>query len=162
MHTFPDLVRRHRVDPGHLVHVGSAQGREIAAYYDAGFTDITVVDSVPDSIRAVRTRFPGVDVKEVTGHDGFRLDAAIPVASVVVVQMPGHELAILAHAPWDHLNLLVVGTTHSDSGVYASSYDLVTEAVTTRGFIEVDRWTRSNNRGNGFNDLDVAYMKVAD
>lgn len=160
MQDFPDLVRRHRVDPGHLVHVGNAQGREITAYYEAGFTNITVVDSAPERIRAVRTRFPGVEVREVTGHEGFRLDATTPDAKVAVVQIPGHELTVLTHAPWGSLDLLVVGTTHTDET--PSPYDLVTEAVTTKGFVEVDRWTRSNNGRGGGDDLDVVFMKVAD
>lgn len=153
---FATLVRRHRVDPGPLVHVGNIRSQQIPAYYEAGFYDITVVESIPEQVRMLRTRFPGVDVQEVTGNKGFRLDATAPAASVVVIDVFGHELDILEHAPWDGLRLLVVGTTTtSDSG--ASPCDLVIEAVTTRGFVEVDRQARSADQG-----VYVVFAKIAE
>lgn len=154
MFGFSALCRRHQVGPGPLVHVGNAQGREIPGYYEAGFSDITVVESAPDRVRALRTRFPGVDVREVTGEAGFRLDVTSPAARVAVVNIPGHELGILEYAPWDSLRLLIVNTSASDNSVGASSCDLVTEMVTTRGFVEVDRWKRTDA------DLDVAFVKL--
>jgi hypothetical protein len=152
---FSALCRRHQVKSGPLVHVGNAQGREIPEYYEAGFTNITVVESAPDRVRALRTRFPGVDVQEVTGEVGFRLDAACPLAHVAVVNIPGHELAVLEFAPWDSLRLLIVVTSASDNSAGASSYDLLTEVATTRGFVEVDRWKRTADA-----DLDVAFVKL--
>lgn len=154
MFGFSALCRRHQVTPGPLIHVGDAQGREIPGYYEAGFNDITVVESAPDRVRALRTRFPGVDVQEVTGEAGFRLDAACPAARVAVVNIPGHELAVLEYAPWDSLRLLIVNTSASDNSSGASSYDLLTEIATTRGFVEVDRWKRADT------DLDVAFVKL--
>jgi hypothetical protein len=152
---FPALTGRHRIKPGPLVHVGSAQGREVPAYYEAGFFDITVVESVPERVRALRTRFPGVDIREVTGDEGFRLDAVSPFANVVVVNLPGHELAVLEFAPWDSLRLLIVATSTTDNTNGASSYDLLTEAATTRGFVEVDRWQRTADA-----DVDVIFVKA--
>lgn len=154
MFGFSALCHQHRVDPGPLVHVGDAQGREIPGYYEAGFFDITVVESSADRVRALRTRFPGVDVQEVTSGGGWRLDAVSPAATVAVVNIPGHELAVLEFAPWDSLRLLIVNTSASDNSVGASSYDLVTEVATTRGFVEVDRWKRADT------DLDVAFVKL--
>lgn len=154
MYGISALCHQHRVESGPLVHVGSAQGREIPGYYDAGFSDITIVESAPDRVKALRTRFPGVDVQEVTGEAGFRLDVACPFASVAVVNIPGHELAVLEHAPWDSLRLLIVTTSASDNSAGASSYDLLTEIATTRGFVEVDRWKRTDT------DLDVAFVKL--
>lgn len=154
MFAFPALCHRHQVKPGPLVHVGDAQGREIPGYYEAGFFDITVVESAPDRVKALRTRFPGVDVQEVTGEAGFRLDATRPDAAAVVVNIPGHELAILEHAPWDSLRLVIVNTSASDNSAGASSYDLLVEVATTRGFVEVDRWKRTDT------DLDVAFVKL--
>lgn len=151
---FSALCHQHRVEPGPLVHVGDAQGREIPGYYEAGFFDITVVESSNDRVRALRTRFPGVDVQEVTNEGGWRLDAVSPAATVAVVNIPGHELAVLEFAPWDSLRLLIVNTSASDNSVGASSYDLVTEVATTRGFVEVDRWKRADT------DLDVAFVKL--
>lgn len=150
------LVRRHRITPGPLVHVGAAQDREIPAYYEAEFFDITVVDSVPDRVRALRTRFPGVDVREVTDGEGLRLDAIAPGAHAAAVNLPGHELAVLEFAPWDTLRLLIVRTTTADNANGANSYDLLTEVVTTRGFVEVDQWQRSGQ------DLDAVFVKSAD
>lgn len=151
---FPALCRRHQVGHGPLVHVGDAQGRDIPGYYEAGFYDITVVESVPDRVRALRTRFPGVLVQEVTGQTGFRLDASCPKAAVAIVNIPGHELAVLEFAPWESLRLLIVNTSASDNSAGASSYDLLTEVATTRGFVEVDRWKRTDS------DLDVAFVKL--
>lgn len=155
MHEFPELVRRHQVDPGPLVHVGAAQNREIPAYYEAGFFDITVVDSAPERTKEVRTRYPGVNVVELTGADGLRLDADILSAHVVVVNVPGHELTVLDTTPWADLALLIVATNAKDAINAASSYDLVTEAVTTRGFVEVDRLTRHPSSGA----FSVVYLR---
>lgn len=148
MHEFPELVRRHRVDPGPLMHVGAAQAREIPTYYEAGFFDITVVESDHERAKALRTRFPGVNVVEDTGLDA-------PVRAVTV-NVPGRELEVLDLIPWASLTLLTVATTAKDGANAASSYDLVTEAVTTRGFVEVDRWTRHPAEGA---DTFVAYLR---
>jgi len=153
MHELPVLVDRHRIKPGPLVHVGAAQDREIPAYYEAGFLDLTVVDSAAERVRVLRTRFPGVDVREVTGNEGFRLDTTAPRAQAAVVNLPGHELAVLEFAPWDTLRLLIVRTSTTDNTNGASSYDLLTEAVTTRGFVEVEQWRRADQ------DLDVVFVK---
>jgi len=161
MQFFPDLIERHQVDPGHLVHVGSVEGPEIPAYYDAGFNHITVVNADPDQARLLRRWFPAVQVEqavcslaETRGDDTIevrRLDAIAPSANVAVVNSLGHERAILQTAPWENLEMLVVGTCTTNE---PSMYDLVTEVVTTRGFVEVDRWTRNTTSAQ-----DVAYMK---
>lgn len=156
MQEFPELTHRHQVDPGPLVHVGAAQDHQIPAYYEAGYFDITIVDSAPERIREVRTRFPGVNVVEVTGHDDFRPGAGVFSAHTVVVNVPGHELAVLNGTLWNNLALLIVATNAKDAVNAASSYDLVTEAVTTRGFVEVDRWTRDPRSGA---DTIVAYLR---
>ena len=156
MHEFPELIRRHQVDPGRLVHVGAAQGREIPAYYEAGFFDITIVDAAPERVREVRTRFPGVNVVEVTSATDFRPGAGVFSAHTVVINTPGHELAVLDGPLWNDLVILIVATNAKDTGNAASPYDLVTEAVTTRGFVEVDRWTRDPRSGA---DTIVAYLR---
>lgn len=156
MHEFPELIRRHQVDPGPLLHVGAAQDRQIPAYYEAGFSDMTIVDSAPERIREVRTRFPGVNVLEVTGSNDFRPGAGAFSAHTVVINTPGHELAVLDTALWADLTLLIVATNTQDATNAASSYDLVTEAVTTRGFVEVDRWTRDPRSGA---DTIVAFLR---
>jgi len=149
MQAFPELVRRHRVDPGPLVHVGGLQDRAIPAFYEAGFFDITVVDSDPERVRALRTRFPGVDFST---EGAERIDAA----SVLVINTPGYELDLLSFVPWGNLTLLIVATNTKDGDSAVSSYDLVTELVTTRGFIEVDRWTREPYDGA---DTNVAFLR---
>lgn len=153
MRGFETLVQRHQVDPGPLVHVGSAQHREIPTYYGAGFLDITVVDSDPQRVKNVRTRFPGVNVVEM---EDLRPGAGIFSAHTVVINAPGHELGILDEALWNNLHMLIVATDIKGSGNAASPYDLLTEAVTTRGFVEVDRWTRVPSDSAG---LYVAYLR---
>jgi hypothetical protein len=155
---FTDLVRRHRVDPGRLVHVGETQDRAIPTYYDAGYFDITIVESDPQRVRAVRTRFPGVSVIDTSVGEYRRLDAVADDAHTLVINDSGHELKLLTEAPWASLELLIVATDDTPPVDGPSPYDLVTEAVTTRGFVEVDSWPR---RGGGAG-LDVAFMKIAD
>lgn len=154
MNELPELIRRHQVDPGPLVHVGAAP--DVPAYYQAGYSDITVVDSAPERVRALRTRFPGVNVVEVTGAEDFRPGAGVFSAHTVVINTPGHELAVLGQTLWNNLVLLIVATNLKDADNAASPYDLVTEVVTTRGFVEVDRWTRHPADGA---DVNVAFFR---
>jgi len=176
MQAFPELVKRHRVDPGKLVHVGAHEGQEMRFYYEAGFTDMVLVEPIPELAKQLRTRFPGVEVVQAacSDHEGEatlnilqrtnmstllepgpldqvtrtvgvalrRLDAIAPDAQVAVIDAQGHELEVLSAAPWDSLQMVIVETCTVDDPTVASSYDLVTEAVTTKGFVEVDRWTR--------------------
>ena len=161
MHRFPGLIARHRVDPGHLVHAG-VRGREaVPFYHEAGYTRITVIEPAPGEAWVLRSQFPSVDVIQgscspAKDNHALRLDAAAPRAHAVVVNDPGSELAVLAGVPWDTLDLLIVNTSTSDVTEFASAYDLVTEVVTTRGFVEVDRWTRDTD-----GTLDAVFMKGA-
>lgn len=158
MHRFPDLIARHRVDPGHLVHIGAHGGQAVPFYYEAGFNQITMLVSGSNRATVLRTRFPGVDVRcvPIFGEGSDRLDALFPRARVMIVSEPGGELAILASVPWDSVDLLIISTSIIKITDFASPYDLVTEAVTTRGFVEVDRWTREHT-----GSLDVIFMKGA-
>jgi FkbM family methyltransferase len=178
MAAFPGLIRRLGVDPsGQLVHVGAHEGQEMPYYYEAGFTNITLVEPIPDLARQLRTRFPMTEVVEAacTDRDNElaqlhvmaktnmstlvapqsrdqvvdsylvqtrRLDAIAPNAKVAVIDAQGLELEVLEGAPWDSLELLIVESCTEDDSTMASPYDLVTEVVTTHGFVEVDRWVR--------------------
>jgi FkbM family methyltransferase len=177
MAAFPGLIRRLGVDPsGQLVHVGAHEGQEMPYYYEAGFTNIVLVEPIPQLVRQLRTRFPGADVvqaacSDVDGSANFhlmaksnmstladplpidhvvdtfvvstrRLDSIAPNAKVAVIDAQGLELEVLEGAPWDSLELLIVESCTEDDSTMASPYDLVTEVVTTHGFVEVDRWVR--------------------
>lgn len=161
MHRFPGLVARHRVDPGYLVHVGVCGREAVPFYHEAGYTHITVIEPAPDEAWALRHQFPGIEVIQgscapAKDNRALRLDAITPRAQTVVVNDPGSELAILAGAPWGAIDLLIVNTSTSDTTDFANAYDLVTEVVTTRGFVEVDRWTRDTDGA-----VDVVFMKGA-
>lgn len=145
---FVDLIERHKLTPGRLVHVGSTEPESIPDYYEARYFDITVIDADPERIKSVRTRFPGVNAVETTDElASLRLDA-----HTVVINTPGHELALMQFIPWDSIELLIVRTSAADNANGPSSYDLVTETATVRGFVEVDQ------RGGGA-DLEVAFLK---
>jgi len=145
---FTDLIERHRLTPGRLVHIGSTEALSVPDYYEAGYTDITVIDADPERIKSVRTRFPGVNAVETQDE----LASVGSNAHTFVINTPGHELALTQFIPWDSLQLLIVRTTAADNANGPSSYDLVTETAATRGFTEVDRWARGA-------DLDVAFLK---
>lgn len=161
MWRFPDLISRHRVDPGHLVHVGVIRDQEVSYYYEAGFSHITVAYPDPMVAKVIRTRFPGVDVNM---DEERRLDAIAPDARVLVVRTPGNEVSTLLAAPWSFLDLIIVETCTAIGDDPASTYDLVTEIVTTRGFVEVERWTRdfdSRHSSPADDVLNVVYVKGA-
>lgn len=136
MHRFPDLIERHRVDPGRLVHVGAADGLEVSRYYEAGFSRITVIDPDPARARALRTRFPGVET-DVTA----RLDAD---AQVLVIRHPAQARALLASAPWGSLAVIVAR---------ASTFCEAGPSDPAGRFVEVERWTRDTEA-----DPDVVFM----
>lgn len=140
-----DLIERHRLTPGRLVHVGQVGADTIPGYYDAGFIDITVFYADREHIKQVRTRFPGVNAVDNL------VDTALP-AQTYVIDVPGHELALVQLIPAE-VELLIVRTAVDDNSTGPSSYDLLTEAATTRGFVEVGQW-------GGGADLGVAYLKT--
>lgn len=173
---FPTLVKRHRVAPGPLVHVGAHEGQEMPFYREAGFTDVTLVEPIPELAAKLRDEFPYARVVQAACSDRTglstlnvmprtnmstlvgpgpldtvnrripvevkRLDLIAPSATVAVIDAQGHELEVLSAAPWSTLELLIVETSTVYDPTMASSYDRVVEAVTTHGFVEIDRWVR--------------------
>lgn len=144
------------------MYVGMHGGEAIPFYHEAGYVHITVITPSPDEAWGLRSSFPSAEVVGAScapaqDKNALRLDAVVPTAQTVIVNDPGNELAILAGVPWDSVDLLIVSTnTASKATGFASAFDLVTEVVTTRGFVEVDRWTRDLD-----GVLDVAFMKGA-
>lgn len=170
---FPELVRRHSLHPGRLVHVGARDGHEVFAYDQAGFADLVLIEPAPERVLRLRRRFPGARVIQAACSDRegradlmtqsngplrdvalMRLDVAAPLSRAAVVDTPGHERAVLAAAPWLTLDVVIVRTTaRRGEATGVSPYDLVTEIVTTKGFVEVDRWTRPDS-----GDVDVVFI----
>ncbi len=147
MFDFPALVHLHRIRPGRLMHVGPVGLGTIPGYYEAGYSDITVFYADREHIKSVRTRFPGVNaVSELP-------DTSLP-AQTCVIDMPGYELSLVQLIPAE-VELLAVSTSASDNTNGASSYDLLTEVTTTRGFVEIDRQKRADGA-----TIDVAFVNL--
>ncbi len=72
-----------------------------------------------------------------------RLDEVCPDADAAVVDVQGHEMQVLAAAPWDTLRLLMVETLHgADDPTISPPYGQVVEFLAGKGFEEVARYPR--------------------
>jgi FkbM family methyltransferase len=72
-----------------------------------------------------------------------RLDDIAPDAEAAVIDVQGHEMAVLAAAPWDTLRLVMVETLHGvEDATLSPPYEQVAEFMAGRGFTEVARLTR--------------------
>lgn len=159
--------------PQHLVHVGANDGLELPLYRQAGIPRVTAVEPIPELAAKLRAEHPDVTVVEcacsdragtatlhipakssmasLEGGDGDtievqtrRLDDIAPDADCAVVDVQGHEFAVLAAAPWDSLRLLMVETLHGvDDPTLSPPYDDMVAFMSSRGFREVARFGRS-------------------
>lgn len=87
------------------------------------------------------TLIPGLDgstVKVATR----RLDDVAPDADAAVIDVQGHEFAVLAAAPWESLRLLVVETCTIDAPTLSPRYDETIGYMAQRGFREVAYFVR--------------------
>lgn len=158
--------------PQHLVHVGAHEGEEVLHYRSAGIGRITLVEPIPELAARLRARFVDVDVvqaacSDVNGTavlrvpartnmatlvDGLagrelevvtrRLDEVAPDADVAVVDVQGHEFAVLDAAPWDSLRAVVVETCTVDDPALSPPYDAMVAYMAARGFVELARFAR--------------------
>lgn len=72
-----------------------------------------------------------------------RLDDIAPDAEAAVIDVQGHEFAVLAAAPWDSLRLLMVETLHGvEDPALSPPYDQMVEFMAGRGFVEIARFPR--------------------
>lgn len=73
----------------------------------------------------------------------LRLDDICPDAEAAVIDVQGHEMQVLAAAPWESLRLLMVETLHGvDDPTLSPPYEQVAAFMAGRGFAEVGRLTR--------------------
>lgn len=87
------------------------------------------------------TLVPGLDGSTVKVPTR-RLDDIAPDADAAVIDVQGHEFAVLAAAPWDSLRLLVVETCTIDAPTLSPRYDVTVEYMAERGFREVAYFVR--------------------
>lgn len=158
--------------PTRLVHVGGHEGEELYAYLAAGIRNITVVEPLPVLAGRLRMRFPTVEVVQAACSDRagvaalhvpartnmaslhdvggtsvnvptVRLDAVCPDADAAVVDVQGHEMEVLAAAPWESLRVVVVETLHGvDDPGLSPPYGAMVTYMAGRGFAERQRWVR--------------------
>lgn len=100
-----------------------------------------------------------------------RLDEVCPDADAAVIDVQGHEFAVLAAAPWDSLRLLMVETLHGveDPALSPPYGDMVTY-MADRGFREVacfprdydwvQRWAYGRTTSTGGEVRDVVFVKA--
>lgn len=100
-----------------------------------------------------------------------RLDDIAPDAEAAVVDVQGHEFAVLNGAPWDSLRLVMVETLHGvEDRALSPQYDAMTDYMDLRGFREVARYTRDydwiqrwaygRETSTGAEVRDVVYAKA--
>jgi FkbM family methyltransferase len=158
--------------PQHLVHVGAHEGQEVPGYLSAGIERITLVEPLPELAAGLRKRFPTLTVVEAacSDADGLmqltvpaktnmatlvpglvgsrvtvpvrRLDDIAPDADAAVIDVQGHEFAVLSAAPWDSLQLLVVETCTIDAPTLSPLYDETAAYMAQRGFRELTYFVR--------------------
>lgn len=96
----------------------------------------------PDNMSTLAEPAPGDRVAAVTLVRTRRLDDIAPDANVAVIDVQGHELRVLAAAPWHALDLIVVETCTVPDRTVAAGYREVVDVMAGRGFVEVHRWDR--------------------
>jgi FkbM family methyltransferase len=85
----------------------------------------------------------GDDVTSVISVPTRRLDDICPDADAAVIDVQGHEMAVLAAAPWDTLRLVMVETLYGvEDAALSPPYDTVVEFMAGKGFTEIARLTR--------------------
>lgn len=73
-----------------------------------------------------------------------RLDDICPDADGAVIDVQGHEFAVLAAAPWATLRLVMVETLHGvEDPSLSPPYDAMVEYMAGKGFAEIARFPRS-------------------
>jgi hypothetical protein len=98
-----------------------------------------------------------------------RLDDIAPDADAAVIDVQGHEVAVLAAAPWDSLRLLMVETCTVDDPATAPLYGDMGIYMADRGFVEVtyyardydyiQRWAYGRTTTTGAEVRDVVYAR---
>jgi len=185
--------------PAHLVHVGAHDGEEVAHYRAAGVDRITLVEPIPELAARLRQRHPDATVVEaacsdvdgtavlripartnmatlVDGLEGRevrvatrRLDGIAPDADVAVIDVQGHEYAVLSAAPWESLRAVVVETCTVEDPTLSPTYESMVEYMAGRGFVEVahfprdydwiQRWAFGRKTETGAEVRDVIFIR---
>lgn len=158
--------------PAHLVHVGAHEGQEVPYYIAAGVGRITLVEPIPELAAGLRAAYPDVTVVEAACSNRIgtatlhipqktnmatlvptgggrtitvptcRLDEIAPDADAAVIDVQGHEMAVLSAAPWHSLRLLMIETCTVDDPILSPLYADVVAMMAGRGFTEACRLVR--------------------
>lgn len=162
------ILAQHK--PQHLVHVGAHRGEEVPGYVE--IPRITLVEPIPELAAQLRVRYPHTTVVEAACSDAAgtatltvpaktnmatlvpglsgatvkvplrRLDDIAPDADAAVIDVQGHEFAVLSAAPWESLRVVVVETCTIDAPTLSPRYDAMVHYMAERGFREVAHFVR--------------------
>lgn len=194
---FAGLVAEHRID--RLCFVGAHEGEEVGHLLAAGVTRLTLIEPIPRLAAKLRARFPTVEVVQAACSDRageatlhipartnmatlvesggdtivvptVRLDEVCPDAEAAVIDVQGHEMQVLAAAPWESLRLLMVETLHGvDDSTLSPPYEQVTAFMAGKGFAEIacfpreydwiQAWAYGRTTNTGAEVRDVVFAK---
>lgn len=115
------------------------------------------------------TVVPGLDGETVTVL-ARRLEDIAPDADAAVVDVQGHEFAVLAGAPWGSLRVVVVETCTIDAPTLSPRYDLMARYMTARGYHKrayfvrdydwIQLWAYGKRVQTGAEVRDVVYVRA--
>jgi FkbM family methyltransferase len=194
---FAAIVAEHRVE--RLAYCGAHEGEEALGLLAVGVKHLTLIEPIPYLAAKLRIKFPQVEVVQAACSDrtgmatlhipaktnmatlapssGFavevptvRLDAICPDADAAVIDVQGHEMQVLAAAPWDSLRLVMVETLHgADDPTISPPYDTVAEFMAGKGFAEiacfprdydwVQKWAFGRKTSTGAEIRDVVFVR---
>lgn len=99
-----------------------------------------------------------------------RLDFIASDADAAVIDVQGHEFAVLSAAPWDTLRLVEVETCTVDDPTLSPLYDQTVQYMAERGFREVtyfvrdydwiQRWAFGKSTDTGAEVRDVVFARA--
>lgn len=183
-----------------LIFAGAHEAEEAQGLYAAGVEHLTLIEPIPHLAAKLRLAFPQAEVIQAacSDHAGtatlhipartnmatlveaegvpvdvptVRLDEVCPDAEAAVIDVQGHELAVLSAAPWDSLRLLMVETLHGTvDPTLSPPYDDVVAFMTGKGFAEVacyprdydyiQKWAYGRTTTTGAEVRDVVFAKT--
>lgn len=129
--------------------------------------EVTLYVPARTNMATVHAEMAGATAHQVAA---VRLDEVAPDADAAVIDVQGHELAVLAAAPWSFLHLVIVETCTVDDPLMSARHDEVEAVMTARGFRQVAvfprdyravvRWATGITPSGSGEVRDVVYVRA--